>query len=289
MAIPQFSAVPVNQGGRFGSGSFTPGASRIVDYRWPNPIIFKNTAAVVTTGFNRLLNVSTAVATGGFGGGGAVLNTSNSALLGCVVVTIGGGGADGVGQLMRMDTGTAPGIIQTQLRAGTALIPDVNSDYACGRVYATYAYGAGVNGGAHQGSGIQLSIGGGIVINQVNAGVYFCRTAAHVIKAGTIAVSGGGQNNLQVTSPANFNDQILHTYEIQTQSATATTDASITWLIDGVVVRQLFFLSGLLPKFADSAGGETQYTFLLPCVAANTTISCYEARLIQAPNIACCY
>jgi hypothetical protein len=289
MAIPTFSPIPVNQGGRFGGGSFTPGASRIVDYRWPNPIIFKNTAAVNTTGFNRLLNVSTAVATGGFGGGAAVLNNSNSAILGCVVVTLAAGGADGVGQLMRFDTGTAPGIFMTQLRAGTALIPDVNSDYACGRVYATYAYGAGVNGGGLRGSGIELTLGGGIMFDQNAAGVGFCRTAANTIQAVAVAVSGGGSSTLQVTSPATFNDQILHTYEIQTQSATAATDASITWLIDGVVVRQLFYLSNLLPKFSASAGGESQFTLLLPCTAANTVISCYEARLIQAPNIASCY
>jgi hypothetical protein len=289
MAIPTFSAIPVNQGGRFGSGAFTPGASRVVDFRWPNPIIFKNTAAIVTTGFNRLLNVSSAVATGGFGGGGATLNAANSVALGCVVVSIVGGAGDGIGQLMRFDTGTAPGIIMQQRRAGTALIPDVNSDWACGRVYGTYAYGAGVNGGTPQGSGLQLSLGGGILINQVAAGVGFARTAAHTIACFSIAVSGGASSSLTVTSPATFNDQILHTYEIQTISATASTDASILWLIDGVVVRQLFYLSGLLPKFSDSAGGETQFTLLLPSVAANTTISAYEVRLIQAPNIASCY
>ena len=266
------------------------GAGRWVDFFWPDPLICTGTAASNANGRCRLLNTQLAVATGGFGGGGATVNLANTAGFGRLTNTLVGGGADGVGQLIRSNPGTGPAVFQYQAKQG---IPTqaLNGDLAAARVYAVIAYSAFGGGSALADSGLECSYGGGLIQSQAAAGVGFCRSATGIVTARCQTVGGGASSQTTVTGPGTgfvgFNDALLHIYELQFVSATATTEATVAWLIDGVVVRQLSFGAGtVLPASGGTANAV--WTVLVPNVAVGVTLNVAQIRIIQAPTIADC-
>lgn len=266
------------------------GSGAFYSYVWPDPLQLVTTASAITQARNRTMNTQVAIASGGFGGGGATVNVSNSATFGTCVMTLVGGGADGVGQLVRYNPGTGPAIFQRQ-KVGQG-IPITANNIGAGRVYANYAYNAHGGGSAIADSGLELTYGGGLIQSQSTAGVGFCRSANNTITARCQTVGGGASSNLTVTGagttlPA-FNDQLMHSYEIQTLDATLNGEASITWLIDGVPVRRLLYGAGtVLPLF--TGGTNTCWTALIPNVATLVTISVHQFAVIQAPTLANCF
>lgn len=266
------------------------GSGAFLSYVWPDPFQLVTTAASVTFSRNRTANQQVAIATGGFGGGGATLNLSNSATFGTCVITLVGGAADGIGQLARWNPATGPAIFQRQVKAQG--IPLTANNLGAARVYANYAYGAHGGGSAIADSGLELTYGGGLIQSQSTAGVGFCRSANNLITARCQTVGGGGSSNVTVTGAGTlftaFNDQLLHSYEIQTVDATTLGEASVTWLIDGIPVRRLLFGAGtVLPLF--TAGTNTCWTALIANVATLVTISVHQFAVIQAPTLANCF
>lgn len=284
----------VDTGGRYSAAVGSPGAGRMVDFMWPDPLMTISTAAAVTQGRNRLLNTAIAVATGGFGGGGATLGLSQAGSFGSCVVTIGAGAADGVGQLARFNTGTAPGIFQQTARQGTA-----SSDYgdmSAARVYANYALSAFGGGSAVADCGLEITDGGGLIQSQSSRGMGFGRSAQGVITARIQTVGGGASSILAVTGPGTgltgYNEALIHSYDVQFVSATANSDAFIQWLIDGKVVRKVSYGAGTnLPSL--QTGTATCWTALLVNVAALVNALSVPVnaglRVIQAPTLDACY
>lgn len=271
--------------------NFLPaGAGRFVDHVWPDPLQLISSASAVTQSRNRLLNVQIAAATGGFGGGGATTNVNQSVAAGCCLVQLAGGGADGIGQLVRINTGTGPGIYQLQAKGG---IPSGDYlDMGAGRVYGNYAYTAFGGGAAAADSGLEVTTSGGLIQSQSTAGVGFGRSATNVILARAQQFGGGAGTSVAVTGagtgfPA-FDSSLLHSYELQFTSATPTVEATISWLIDGIRVRSLSFGVGtLLPTLTSTINAI--WTVLIANVAQGVNLNVQSLRIIQAPTIAQCF
>ncbi len=281
----------VSLGARFSPISFPAGAGRFVDQVWPDPLQVVSTASAVTQCRNRLLNVQMAMATGGFGGGGATVNLLANSVYGQLAMRLGGGGADGVGQLVRFNLPAAQ-VFQVQGRS-TSGVP--SSDYqplACFRVFAVYAYANPVIGSAVADSGLELTAGGGLIQSQSAKGIGFGRSATGVIQARSQTIGGGASSNVAVTGAGTtfpgYADTLMNAYEIQGISATTTAEARINWLINGRLVRTALYGAGtILPTF--SGGNEGCWTALVANVANSVNLDIMQFSVIQAPTIQDCY
>jgi len=280
----------VSLGARFNPVVLSAGAGRLVDFMWPDPLQLVSTASLNTFGRCRLLNQQLAVATGGFGGGGATVNLAQDVASGCVLNVLAGGGADGVGQIVRPNAATAPAIFQLQAKPGIN-----NTDYndlGAARVYSVYKYNAFGGGSAVADSGLEVTTSGGLIQSQSTAGVGWCRSATNTIIARCQTVGGGASANVAVTGPGTtltaFDSSILHAYELQFISATRTQEASISWLIDGALVRRQPYGAGtVLPLL--SATTAACWTAVLVNVAVAVNLSALVLRIIQAPTLQDCY
>jgi hypothetical protein len=263
------------------------GAGRTVDVSWPDWLNVVSTAGVPNTFRGRLGQAvgTGAMAIGGYNGGSAVIQVSNSATHGCMICTVGAGASDGIGQIVRYNL-PGPQIFMVQTK-GHAMNPGSDT-IACSRVLVNAAYtGIVIN---TVDSGLQCTYGGAGMVGAGGpaVGVGFFRAPGAVMRATCLKTSGGALNNLAVTGagtllPA-FNDLILNTYELRFVSATQGAEAFIQWVINGVVVRTLFYGAGtILPETKDSVS--SCFTAALFNGIANTTMQVKNFDVKTGPTL----
>lgn len=283
----------VSLGARYSPVILSSGAGRMVDTLWPDPLQCVSTASSVTQARNRLYNTQLAFATGGFGGGAATLNLLANSVYGQLAVRLAGGASDGIGQIARMNL-PCPPLFQIQGRS-TSGVP--SSDYqplACFRVYAIYALSAFGTAGGNQDCGLELTDNGALIQSQATKGICFGRSAQGVIIARSQTIGGGAGSSVAVTGPATtfptYDESLMNAYEIQGTSATTSAEATISWLINGRLVRRLSYGAGsLLPTFSGIVQGVWTAMLVNVAKSVNLDVTVPGFHAIQAPTIQDCY
>jgi hypothetical protein len=281
----------VSLGARYSPVSFPSGAGRIADMVWPDPLQMVSTASSVTQARNRLYNTQLAFATGGFGGGAATLNLLAPSVFGQLAIRLAGGASDGIGQIARANL-PCPPLFQVQGRTTSGVNSSDYQPFAAFRVYAVYALSSFGTAGANQDCGLELTTGGGLIQSQSTKGIAFGRSAQGVIIARSQTVGGGAGSSVAVTGPGTtfptFDESLMNAYEIQGTSATTSAEATISWLINGRLIRRLSYGAGsLLPTFNGVIDG--CWTAMLVNVAKSVNLDTMQLHIIQAPTIQDCY
>jgi hypothetical protein len=225
------------------------------------------------------------MAIGGYNGGSAVIQVSNSATHGCMICSNTAGGVDGVGQIIRYNL-PGPQVFMVQTK-GHNMLPG-SDPIACTRVFANVAYTGTVINTVD--SGLQCTYGGAGMVGAGGPaiGVGFFRRPGAVMRATCLKTGGGALNNLDVTGPGTllpaFNDLVLNTQELRFVSATSGAEAFIQWVINGIVVRTLFYGAGtILPETKDSVS--SCMTAVLLNGIANTVMQVQKFCVVAGPTL----